>query len=186
MARSRDPKKVALWQGRFRRFVDSGLSVVRFCVAEGVSEASFYYWQKKLGRPRRRRAARAKTGVAPSEGCGTGGELDRVRANGRAARGEVRGFCVNSRSLWANGRDAGENDRGVFRPVTVVPTPCGVVVRLPNGVRIDVAAGQLDALRAVVAEIVQAATGDSTRRADHDRTPQPYRSSASRGDLEMR
>ena len=115
MARSRDPKKVALWQGRFRRFVDSGLSVVRFCAAEGVSEASFYYWQKKLGRPRRRRAARAKTGVAPSEGCGTGGELDRVRANGRAARGEVRGRCVNSRSIWANGRDAGENDRGVFR-----------------------------------------------------------------------
>lgn len=186
MARSTDPRKVAWWQGRFRRFGDSGLSVARFCAAEGVSEASFYYWQNQLGRPRKRRAARPKTGVVPSECFGAGGELHRVRANGRAARGEVRGLCVNTRSLWANGRDAGENERGVFRPVTVVPTPGGVVVRLPNGVSIDVAAGQLDALRAVVAEIVQVATGDSTRRADHDRISLPDRSSASRGDWEMR
>ena len=53
MARSSDPKKVALWQRRFRRFLDSGLSVGRFCAAERVSESSFYYWQKKLG-PRQR------------------------------------------------------------------------------------------------------------------------------------
>jgi hypothetical protein len=49
MARSSDPKKVALWQGRFRRFVDSGLSVARFCDAEHVSQSSFYYWLRKLG-----------------------------------------------------------------------------------------------------------------------------------------
>jgi hypothetical protein len=143
MARSSDPQKVALWQRRFRRFLDSGLPVARFCAAEQVSECSFYYWQKKLGPLRYR-------------GRAGGAEDDATRCESRRAVTE---------------------DRQVFRPVTVVPTPCGVVVWLPSGARIDVAASQLDTIRAVVAEIVQA---------DHDRPPQPYRSSASRGDLETR
>ena len=67
MARLSDPKKAALWQRRFRRFLDSGLSVARFCTAEHVSESSFYYWQKKLGPPRRGRAVVAEHRAA---GCG--------------------------------------------------------------------------------------------------------------------
>lgn len=129
MARSSDPKKAALWQRRFRRFLDSGLPVVRFCAAERVSESSFYYWQKKLGPLRRGRSM---------------GVEDRA-----AGRGD---------------RPAVTEDRSVFRPVTVVPAACGVVVRLPGGTRIEVEAGQLDTVRAVVAETV---------RADHDWTNQP-------------
>ncbi len=67
MARSSDPKKLALWQGRFRCFFDSGLAVARFCVIEHVSESSFYYWQKRLGPQARRRRTRAEDRGACSE-----------------------------------------------------------------------------------------------------------------------
>jgi len=60
MVRSSDPKKLSLWQGRFRRFLDSGLAVARFCAIEQVSESSFYYWQKKLGPRALRRPTRAE------------------------------------------------------------------------------------------------------------------------------
>ena len=72
MARSTDPKKLALWQGRFQRFVESGLPVVRFCAAEDVSESSFYYWLKKLGPPMRRQRTRSEDRGARSDGRGTG------------------------------------------------------------------------------------------------------------------
>ena len=138
MARSSDPKKAALWQGRFRRFLDSGSAVARFCAVEHVSESSFYYWQKKLGPKALRRPVRVKD------------------------------------------RDACVGDHGVFRPVTVAPLPCGVVVRLPSGARIEVEASQLDTIRTVVAEMV---------RADHDLTTQQNKPSASqvirkRGDVQ--
>lgn len=116
MARSTNPKKLSLWQGRFQRFEESALSVVRFCASEGISESSFYYWLKKL---------------RPS------GHLTPRRPP----------------LLGATGRD-------VFKPVTVVPATCGVVVRLPGGARIEVDASQLDAIQAVVA---------ATVRGDHDR-----------------
>ena len=75
MARSADPRKLALWQGRFQRFAESDLPVVRFCAAEDVSESSFYYWQKKLGPTTRRRTTRAADRGVCSEGrrgSGTG------------------------------------------------------------------------------------------------------------------
>ncbi len=111
MARSTNPKKLALWQGRFQRFEESALPVVRFCASEGVSESSFYYWLKKLRPP---------------------GHLPPRRAS----------------SLGATGHD-------VFKPVTVVPATCGVVVWLPGGARIEVDASQLDAIQTVVAATVQ-------------------------------
>jgi hypothetical protein len=137
MARSSDPKKAALWERRFRRFIESGLPVARFCVAEHVSESSFYYWQKKLGPQVLRRPVRAKN------------------------------------------RDACAEDHGVFRPVTVVSPTCGLVVRLPSGARMEVDAGRLDTILAVVAEMV---------RADHDLTTRRNMSSATqvirkRGDV---
>jgi hypothetical protein len=131
MARSTDPKKAALWQRRLQRFLDSGLPVARFCAAEHVSEASFYYWQKKLG-PRKL------------------GPLRRCRAVG-----------AENHAAGPGGRRAITVDRNVFRPVTVVPASCGVVIRLPGGARIEVEASQLDTIRAVVAE---------TMRADHELT----------------
>jgi hypothetical protein len=145
MARSSDPKKVALWQRRFRRFVDSGVPVARFCAAEHVSESSFYYWLKKLG-----------------------------------PLGQARGMRAEDHADGCEGRRAITEDRSVFRPVTVVPATCGVVVRLPGGARIEVDANQLDTIRTVVAEMV---------RADHDLTTQQNKPSASqvirkRGDVQ--
>ena len=128
MARSSDPKKLALWQGRFRRFLDSGSAVARFCAIEHVSESSFYYWQKKLGPQALRRPTRAEE------------------------------------------RDACSEDRGVFRPVTVVPAAPGVLVRLPGGTQIEIGAEHLDAIRAVVAATVlidQGRAADRNASADN-------------------
>lgn len=140
MARSTDAKKLALWQGRFRRLADSGLSVVQFCAVEGVSEASFYYWQKKLGpTSTRRRRACAKNRSIDADGHGRAG---------------------------SESRRAGATGRGVFKPVTVVPgLPGVVVVRLPGGTRIEVDASHLDAVQAVLAVTVR---GDHDRAAGQE------------------
>jgi transposase-like protein len=49
----------ALWHDRLRRFESSDLTVVAFCDWEGVSQAAFYVWRKKLqadsGLPSRRK-----------------------------------------------------------------------------------------------------------------------------------
>jgi hypothetical protein len=157
MARSTDSKKVALWEGRFRRFVGSGLSVARFCAAEGVSEALFYYWQKKLGPPKRRWPARARH-RAHTRACREAGAED-----GRDASKGRRAGAENRRDGFEDRHDghAEATGCGMFRPVTVVSGTCGLVVRLPGGTRIEVNAAHLDAIRAVVAETV---------RADHDLT----------------
>ena len=47
-------KKEDLWRSRLRRFQSSGMSVTRFCEAEGVSAPSFYQWRKRLGTGERR------------------------------------------------------------------------------------------------------------------------------------
>ena len=142
MARSFDPAKRALWQGRFRRYLDSGLSVARFCAAEDVSESSFYYWHKKLGPLKRRPPGCAEDPAARRADhpvcCVEGG----ARAEDRATR--------------CGGRSAITDEQRMFRPVTVVPAACGVVVQLPGGARIEVGAAYLDAIRAVVAETVRA------------------------------
>lgn len=36
------------WSRRLKRFQQSGLTVAAFCQAEGVSQATFYLWQRKL------------------------------------------------------------------------------------------------------------------------------------------
>ena len=48
MGRQSDPRKAAAWERRIARFGDSGLTVARFCVREGVSIATFHYWQRKI------------------------------------------------------------------------------------------------------------------------------------------
>ena len=49
MSRGSNPTKVAEWSDRLERFENSGQSVTQFCVAEGVSQPSFYQWKKRLG-----------------------------------------------------------------------------------------------------------------------------------------
>jgi len=66
---------------------------------------------------------------------------------------------VEARGISPEGRRANASGHGIFRPVTVVPATCGVVVHLAGGTRIEVSAEHLDAIQAVVAETV---------RGDHD------------------
>ena len=155
MARSSDPKKLALWQGRFRRFLASGLSVARFCAVEQVSESSFYYWQKRLGVQALHRSARAKDHDAcAKDRDGRANDHDAC-AEHHDARAKDRDGRAEDHDICAGNHDARSEGRGLFQPVTVAPTRCGVVIRLPGGTRIEVDADHLDAIRAVVAETVR-------------------------------
>lgn len=48
MARKKNGEPEARWREILGRQADSGLSIRRFCAAEGISEPSFYAWRKKL------------------------------------------------------------------------------------------------------------------------------------------
>ena len=48
MSRGLDSGKSREWADRLERHESSGLTVARWCESEHVSEASFYYWKKKL------------------------------------------------------------------------------------------------------------------------------------------
>ena len=48
MSRSTDPSSWERWRERLRRFESCNLTVAAYCQAEGVSQAGFYLWRKKL------------------------------------------------------------------------------------------------------------------------------------------
>jgi hypothetical protein len=50
MAGSSDVRVADEWRGRFARYAMSELTVVEFCIVEGVSASSFYLWRKKLAK----------------------------------------------------------------------------------------------------------------------------------------
>jgi hypothetical protein len=61
MARVADASKAAVWRQRLERFRRAGQTVAEFCAYEGVSEASYYQWRRKLNGPEtpaRRRGSR--------------------------------------------------------------------------------------------------------------------------------
>src|SRR5579863_1829357 len=58
MARVMEAAKRRLWSDRFRRFDRGDLTVVDFCLAEGVSTPSFYQWRRKLSGLSEREAVR--------------------------------------------------------------------------------------------------------------------------------
>ena len=47
------PDKTVLWIERLERFAQSKMTVAAFCAAEKVSQASYYYWRRKLLGPSR-------------------------------------------------------------------------------------------------------------------------------------
>ncbi len=53
MTRGVDGPKVRLWRERFFRFDDGGMKVEDFCLAEGISQSSFYHWRRKLAPSKR-------------------------------------------------------------------------------------------------------------------------------------
>ena len=46
-----DPAATKRWIERLERFATGRHTVVSFCAAEGVSEANFYLWRRRLARP---------------------------------------------------------------------------------------------------------------------------------------
>ena len=48
MARTKSAEVWSLWRDRLLRFQSSDLTVAAFCDWEGVSQAAFYVWRKKL------------------------------------------------------------------------------------------------------------------------------------------
>jgi hypothetical protein len=89
-------------------------------------------------------------------------------------RVSVASFYHWRKKLGHQGRRGRRTDgRGVFHQVTVVPAAPGVVpaasrlvpaapaicIQLPCGTRLEIGAGDLDAVRAVVAEVVRADRG---------------------------
>jgi hypothetical protein len=51
MARRKSAEKSLRWREILKRQAESGVSIRRFCAAEGISEPSFYAWRKKLAEP---------------------------------------------------------------------------------------------------------------------------------------
>ena len=164
MPRPSDPRKLTVWRERFERFSKADLAVGPFCAREGVSTASFYRWRQKVRRkhhaadaPRGRSARHPALGA--TYGPGRGGDDDPPHRSGPAER------------------------RGRFQPVAVIPgtspvpltapatrLSAGMVcIQLSCGTRLEVSAEDLDALRAVVAEVVRADCGLTMVRADGGR-----------------
>jgi hypothetical protein len=48
MAGSNVGRLASEWRGRLERYRLSPRTIVEFCIVEGVSVSSFYYWRKKL------------------------------------------------------------------------------------------------------------------------------------------
>jgi hypothetical protein len=61
MGRVADGAKAALWRRRWERYRRSGQTVAEFCVREGVSVASFYYWRQRLADAAAREALQEAT-----------------------------------------------------------------------------------------------------------------------------
>jgi hypothetical protein len=109
---------------------------------------------KKLGLWRERFKRFSSCGIAVGQFC----SRERV---------SVASFYHWRKKLGAKGRRRRRTDgHGVFQQVTVAPAAPGLVsaasaicIRLPCGTRIEVGTEDLDALRTVVAEVVQADRG---------------------------
>jgi transposase-like protein len=97
-----------MWQERLQRFERAGLSVRAFCDDEGVSQASFYHWRRRLVEQ---------------------------RTHGTA------------------------NTKPAFQAVRLTTVSAALVIELPGGTRVQVAADQIDLACAVVREVALVARG---------------------------
>jgi hypothetical protein len=43
-----DDSKRALWAGRLQAYADSGMTIRAWCAQQGLTEATFHYWRKRL------------------------------------------------------------------------------------------------------------------------------------------
>ena len=86
MAKGLDGAKRDAWRRRLAKFEASGWTVVEFCRREQVSQASFYYWSKRV----RGRDGSTTRGLPR---VGVGNEVSTRTSHG-AARNEEGSGCV--------------------------------------------------------------------------------------------
>ena len=65
IAKKPDTDQQQFWQMVLETFKSSGLSVRRFCQQEGLSEASFYSWRKRLAKVRKPDVSEEQTHPEP-------------------------------------------------------------------------------------------------------------------------
>jgi hypothetical protein len=59
------PEHVQHWQQLIDRQSQSGLTVLQFCLANDVATHQFYFWRRKLTKPKAHTDPRAASGLVP-------------------------------------------------------------------------------------------------------------------------
>ena len=122
----RNGVKVQQWTDRLSRFRRGGQIVAAFCQSEGVSEASFYLWKRKLAPPAERTGKRSTSSEATSsEPTSSGPASSRPTCSGLA-----------------------------FQTVALVSTSASATtVRLPRGIEIELGT-DLRVIEAIVKQLL--------------------------------
>jgi transposase-like protein len=125
MSRGSNPAKVQQWTECLERYQKSGQTVARFCQNEGIAEASFYQWKKKLaGQP----------------------SASKARLIADSAREHVQPPQQQGESTLAGSR---------FQSVELLPVPSSVTtILLPNGIEIKLGS-DLRVIELLVKQLLQ-------------------------------
>jgi hypothetical protein len=82
MTKRRNEEKRTYWRAVFERQARSGLSIAKFCHAEGMSQASFYWWKRNLGTSRAKaRKPERSPATRPLRAGGSGTEPEAMARN---------------------------------------------------------------------------------------------------------
>ena len=162
MSRSIDATVWERWRDRHRRFESSDLTVAAYCQAEGVSQAGFYLWRKKL------RAGSAPTvrRVKPTSTKPTSTKPASMKPTSTKPTStkptSTKPTSMKPTSMKPTSTKPAST-KPTFVPVVATSVASAVVVTLRNGVRVEVPAVDHELVGHVVlvAATTAAAGGDS-------------------------
>lgn len=132
-------EKEAFWRFVLCEHAESGLSISEFCRREGVSQASFYQWRKKL-------AGSAATTTATSAASRTGNTGELAANTSFIPVEVVPPICRNSA-----GQQPSTQSRNAAASLTI-RTPQGYAVDVSASTSIDVLQCSLRALQQLASE----------------------------------
>ena len=151
MAKTRGLQRRQYWQAVVRRQTRSGLSVAAFCRSQGVAEASFYAWKRRLAEagveangPRRSTAPLAATPTATPKTSRKTARKTRLKPPSRAA-----------------GKTPAAPAGFVPVRITDEPRPAMIQVRWPGGLSVRIPA---ECDRADVEAVLKAVDALAQRR----------------------
>lgn len=139
MSRSTDPSSWERWRERLRRFESCNLTVAAYCQAEGVSQAGFYLWRKKL-----------RAGAAPG--------LRRGKPTKPTSTKPTSTKLASTKLASTKPTST----KPAFVPVVATSFTSVVVVTLTNGVRVEVPAVDHE----LVSHVVQVAAATASAGGD--------------------